>query len=202
MKLLSRVCLALMVCFSLSFSARAGFLPYGRIFKATKDERAYTTQAYDLRLQLKLQRILFMDDFASLIDVNCYVYLGHGFLVGEVDDEVQRNSLLECAQAVTGLNGVSYYLPVKKEVPDSGDSALEMRLKGILEPDYPSTQISLRVVQNTVVVIGVLSQNEQEKALAAVKKISGNDQIINFLAAPAPEESKIIRLRPLKRLFK
>lgn len=184
-----------------SIPAQAGFLPYGRIFKAAKDERAYTTQAHDTRLQLKLRRVLLMDSFSSLTDVSCYVYQGHGFLVGEVDSAVQRHELLETAQAVSGLNGVSFYLPVKKDVPDDGDSALEMKLEGMLEPNYPSAQVSLRVVQNAVVVLGVLTLEEQATALASVKKMCGGREIINFLQAPNPEDSKIIRPRPLQRLF-
>ena len=201
MKIRSIVCIALLVCLVSPQLSYAGFLPYGRMFRAVKDDRSYTTQAQDTRLQLKLKRVLLMDAFSSLTDVSCYVYQGHGFLVGEVDSDSQREELLNCAQEVAGLNGVSYFLPLKKIDSGEGDSTLEVKLTAMLEPDFPSSQVSLLVVQNTVVILGVLTAKEQEQALTSLKKACGNKKIINFLQSPKPEDSKILRPRPLERLF-
>ncbi|CCO23741.1 BON domain-containing protein [Maridesulfovibrio hydrothermalis] len=184
-------------------SAHAGFTPYGRIYKAAKDDRAYLTQAQDSRLQLKLRKSLFLKDSSTLMSISSYVFLGHGFLVGETESETVREELIESAKKVSGLSGISFYLPVKNadQAVSETSSALEIKLGGMFEPDYPSSKLTIKVVQNAVVVLGILAPEEQKKVLESLKKISGSNKIINFLQAPVPGESKRQRRRPLRDLF-
>ncbi|MBI9111908.1 MAG: BON domain-containing protein [Maridesulfovibrio ferrireducens] len=183
-------------------TAHAGFLPYGRMYKAAKDDRAYTTQARDVRLQLQLHKAVLKEAPSNVINVSSYVYLEHGFLVGEVDSENQSKALVKAAGKLTGLNGVSYYLPLRKtENKPETSSALELKLKSMLEPDYPSSKLTIKVVQDVVVVLGVLTHEEKKKALNSLKDLAGVDKIINFIQTPSPQEVKRSRPRPLRNLF-
>lgn len=144
-------------------SAHAGFMPYGKIYKAAKDDRSYMTQAHDSRLQLELHKSILLNSPSSLVNISSYVFLGHGFLVGVVENEAERENLIKYSKNVQGLNGISYYLPVKNKTADDSSSALEIKLKGMIEPDYPSSKLTVKVVQNKVVILGVLEPDEQKK---------------------------------------
>ncbi len=195
------VLLSLIILFITAGSAQSGFVPYGRIFKATQDERTYITQAQDTRLQIKLHKALALNAPASILYISSYVYLGHGFIIGEVSDETERTNLIESAQSVSGLNAIGYYLPVKLQTQSDEPSALEIKLKGIFEPDYPSSKLTVKVVQDHIVLLGVLDKNDQEIVLNSVEKIAGSNKIINFLQSPQPENRKNRRIRPLRNLF-
>lgn len=179
----------------------AGFLPYGRIFKAAKDDRSYLTQAHDTRLQLNLHKKMLLNFPENIISISSYVFLGHGFLVGEVDNIIERTKLIECTKEIPGLNGLSYFLPVKNSTITSTSSTLEIKIKGILEPDYPSSKLTVKVVQNTIVLLGVLGLNEQKKVCDSVLKISGTSQLINFIQSPTENEAKRKRFHPLRNIF-
>lgn len=200
---MKKTCFIILVSFMIlqcSF-AYAGFLPYGRIYKAAKDDRAYLTQAQDSRLQLNLHKSLLLNYPTSLVNVSSYVFLGHGFLIGEVENIIKRKELIECAKGVSSLTGISYFLPVKNATITNTSSAIEIKLKGILEPDYPSSKLTVKVVQNTIVLLGVLEVEEQKRVTVSIKKISQSSQIINFMQAPTASESKRKRRRPLRNLF-
>lgn len=180
-----------------AFSANAGFVPYGRIFKAAKDERPYVTQAQDSRLQLQLHKTLLLNCPESLMSVSSYVYSGHGFLIGEVKNDAEREVLINCTKEVSKLNGISYFLPRTKANNDKVSSSLEIKLKGLIEPDYPSSKVIVKVVQNTVVILGVLESQKQESVCKSVQKISGTSKMINFLQTPHQQKKLKKRLRPL-----
>ena len=183
-------------------TAHAGFMPFGRMYKAAKDDRAYIVQASDTKLQLQLHKAILTGNPSSILGISTFVYLGHGFLVGEVDSENQSRSLVDSAKKVSGLNGVSYYLPLKKNDEDTEtSSAFEIKINGMLEPDYPSSKLTVKVVQNVVVVLGVLTAEEQEKALNRLKNFDGVDKIINFIQSPSDSETKRVRPRPLRNLL-
>ncbi|WP_432736285.1 BON domain-containing protein [Maridesulfovibrio sp. FT414] len=189
------------ILITLSSPAHSGFIPYGRIFKSAQDERSYRTQAQDSRIQLELRKALLLDSPASLMQVSCYVYLGHGFLIGEVENDEMRDDLIKKAQTVSTLSGISYFLPNKVKTGEDGPSALEIKLKGMLEPDYPSSKVTVKVVQGTVVVLGILNQEEQQQVCSKISEMAGSDKIINFMQIPSPETSKTRRVQPLRRLF-
>ncbi|WP_419779596.1 BON domain-containing protein [Maridesulfovibrio sp.] len=187
------------LCF-ITYEANAGFVPYGKIFKAVKDERPYITQAQDSRLQLQLHKALILNCPSSLTNVASYVYSGHGFLVGEVESDAERDALLNCAKEINGLYGISYFLPQKTPIEEAS-SELEIKLKGIFDPEYPSSQITIKVVQNNVVILGVLNLQEQKSVCASVQKISKTSRIINFLQVPQQQKKLKKRFRPLRNLF-
>ncbi|WP_320169770.1 hypothetical protein [Maridesulfovibrio sp.] len=193
--------LACILLLSQPVFVQAGFMPYGRIFKATQDDRSYITQAHDSRLQLTLHKTLLLDNPSTLLEISSYVFLGHGFLVGEVGSEAERENLINKAKTISELSGLSYFLPLKSETENKTGSTLEIKLKGIFEPDYPASKLTIKVVQDTVVVMGVLQSDEQEQVCDKIRQISGSDKIINFLQAPKSGETKRKRIRPLRNLF-
>ncbi|WP_319759815.1 hypothetical protein [Maridesulfovibrio sp.] len=195
--------LALLVTATLiTTEAAAGFMPYGRIFKAVKDERPYITQAQDSRLQLQLHKEILLKYPQSLIEISSYVYLGHGFVVGEVEDEAQRNGLIHCAKSIGGLNGVSYYLPKKDTSKQNASSEIEIKLKGLIEPEYPSSKITIKVVQNKIVILGVLNSQEQESVCNEIKKMCGPMEIINFLQVPQVIKKRRSKFRPVRNFLR
>lgn len=198
-KLLLAILILANLCF-ITYEAEAGFVPYGRIFKAVKDERPYITQAQDTRLQLQLHKAIILNYPSSLTNVSSYVYSGHGFLVGEVESDTERDALLNCAQEINGLYGISYFLP-KKTPTENSSSELEIKLKGIFDPKYPSSKITIKVVQDNVVILGVLSLQEQKSVCKSVQEISKTAKIINFLQVPQQQKNTKKRFRPLRNLF-
>ncbi|SMF04197.1 BON domain-containing protein [Desulfovibrio gilichinskyi] len=206
-KILSSISLVLLFSLSLNCTfhestAHAGFLPFGRMYKAAKDDRAYVVQASDTRLQLQLHKAILAENPSDILAISTFVYLGHGFLVGEVSSEEQSRSLVDAAKNVSGLNGISYYLPLKKNGENyETSSAFEIKIKGMLEPDYPSSKLTVKVVQNVVVALGVLTEQEQEKALNSLKNFNGVAKVINFIQSPSGAESKRDRPRPLRNFL-
>ncbi len=185
----------------IALSAEAGFVPYGRIFKAAKDERPYITQAQDSRLQLQLHKTILLNSPASLTNISSYVYSAHAFLVGEVENDAERNTLINGAKEITGLYGVSYFLPQKKTTEKSTSSELEIKLKGFIDPKYPSSKVTVKVVQNNVVILGVLDPQEQKSVCKSVQEIAGTTKIINFLQEPQQQKKIKKRFRPIRNLF-
>ena len=166
--------LTLLFLLSSLIVAHAAFLPYGRMYKAAKDDRTYITQAQDSRLQLQLHKTILLTIPSELLSVSSYVYLGHGFIVGEVETEEQSRELVAAAGKLNGINGVSYYLPLKsKKDQTETSSALEIKINAMFEPDYPSSKLTVKIVQGVVVILGVLTPDEQQNALKSLKKISG-----------------------------
>ncbi|WP_320175608.1 hypothetical protein [Maridesulfovibrio sp.] len=183
------------------FKAEAGFVPYGRIFKAAKDERPYITQAQDIRLQLQLHKTILLNCPASLTNISSYVYSAHAFLIGEVESDAERDALINSVTELSGLYGISYFLPQKKSTDANGSSELEIKLKGLLDPNYPSSKVIVKVVQNNVVILGVLNPDEQKAVCNSIQQIAGTAKIINFLQSPQQQKKFKKRFRPLRNLF-
>ncbi|WP_031480300.1 BON domain-containing protein [Maridesulfovibrio frigidus] len=201
-KYLQLLLITLLFLLSSLIVAHASFLPFGRMYKAAKDDRTYKTQAQDSRLQLQLHKTILLSMPSELLSISTYVYLGHGFIVGEVQTEEQSRELVAAAGKLDGINGVSYYLPIKsKQDQTATSSALEIKINAIFEPDYPSSKLTVKVVQDVVVVLGVLTSDEQQNTLNSLKKISGADKVINFIQTPSSEETKRNRPKPLRNLF-
>ncbi|WP_291326333.1 BON domain-containing protein [Desulfovibrio sp. UCD-KL4C] len=206
-KILSSISLLLLLSLPMgsmfqASTAHAGFMPFGRMYKAAKDDRTYMVQASDTRLQLQLHKAILTENPSSILAISTFVYLGHGFLVGEVASESQSRSLVDSAKKVRGLNGVSYYLPLKKSNENTEiSSAFEIKVNGMLEPNYPSSKLTVKVVQNVVIVLGVLTAEEQGKALNLLKSFDGVDKIINFIQPPSDAETKRVRPRPLRNIL-
>ena len=196
--------ITLLVLFSGSL-AKAGFMPYGKIYKAAKDERSYITQAQDSRLQLKLHKALLTDKPSALLDISSYVFQGYAFLIGEVENQKERNTLIEAARSVQGLSGVSFFLPAKKDSPADEDidvpSGLELKLKTLLNPECPSSTVTMKVIQDKVILLGVVDSEGQQAMIDYLHKTVKNAEIINFMQVPQPEKEKRMRRRPLRNLF-
>ncbi|WP_245543806.1 BON domain-containing protein [Maridesulfovibrio salexigens] len=185
----------------IGLSAEAGFVPYGRIFKAVKDERPYITQAQDSRLQMQLHKTILLNCPASLANISSYVYSAHAFLVGEVENDAERDTLINSTKEISGLYGLSYFLPQKKITENNTSSELEIKLKGFIDPKYPSSKVAVKVVQNNVIILGVLAPQEQESVTKSLQEIAGTTKIINFLQEPQQQKKIKKRFRPIRNLF-
>lgn len=181
--------------------SQAGFVPLGKIYKAAKDDRNYRTQAEDTRLQLELKRTILLDQPTTVLSISGYVYLGHAFIVGEVANKSQRDELLKKAHGISGLRGISYFLPVKNDEKSKAPANLETKFKTLIEPNFPSANLTIKTVQNSIIVMGVLSSADQNKVLKKLEQISPEVELINFMISPDDTQAKRSRPHILKRIF-
>jgi osmotically-inducible protein OsmY len=176
-----------------------GFRPYRRMAKAATSEENVGAQVDDQRLKTSLREAILTTDAAAALEVTPYVYMGHGYLVGFVSGDAQRQSLVAAAQRVSGLRSLDTYLPDQPaDSQTTSDFAIKGEVKAALAVGLNRvTQIDLEVLAGQVVLLGVVSdQGAIDSAVAAAQGVSGVTGVTNFLLLPEAQYEKA--LRPLR----
>jgi osmotically-inducible protein OsmY len=178
-----------------------GFRPYRRMAQAAASEENVGAQVSDQRLKTSLREALLTTDSSAVLHVTPYVYMGHGYLVGLVSSDAQRQSLIAAAQGVAGLRSLDTYLPNQAaDSPTASDFALKGQVKAALALGLNRvTQIEIEVLAGQVVLLGVVSdQSAIDSAASAAQGVSGVTGVTNFLLLPEAQYEKA--LRPLGNL--
>jgi osmotically-inducible protein OsmY len=178
-----------------------GFRPYRRMAEAAASEENVGAQVGDQRLKTSLREALLTADASSVLHVSPYVYMGHGYLVGFVSGDAQRQTLIAAAQGVAGLRSLETYLP---EDPGTSETTSDFTIKGEVKAALALgfnriTQIDIEVLAGQVVLLGVVSDQQAiDSAVAAAQGVSGVTGVTNFLLLPEAQYEKA--LRPLGNL--
>jgi osmotically-inducible protein OsmY len=181
----------------LSGAGCGGARPYRAMAKAASSDENVHAQVDDDRLKLSLREALVAAVPDAAIHVTPYVYMGHAFLVGFVDNDAERQSLIAAAQGVAGVRSVATYLPDRPaDAQTASDLAIEGEVKGALAVAGDRiTQVDIDVLAGQVVLLGVVAdQSAIDSAVTAAQGVSGVSGVTNFLLLPEPAYEKRLRL--------
>jgi len=177
----------------------AAFTPYRLLVHAVRGPQNAMAFVEDKRLKAHLRRAVLEADPSSALSVSSYVAGGHGYLVGWVEDDAQREKIEQAAQKVSGLISVAVYLPARPTGDDAPSKTAELALKAKLtaalrvEMGADQTNIGVDVLGTHAVLVGVLdSAAKIQRAGQVARETDGVSGITSFLTVPLPSDSKRI----------
>ncbi len=168
-----------------------GFLGCQTVYTSTYgvavEERSVKTIASDQKIKLTIQQKFLEDNTIKILDISTFCYNGNVYLVGEYGARKQRERAMEIATGVPGAKSVTPYLLPKRKGDTCGTTdnitiAAKVNTKLIADKDIWSTNIDVKVVQCTVVLLGIVgSEKEISKAVAHAKSVGGVRDVISYL---------------------
>ncbi len=178
-----------------------GARPYRLMAKAARSETSVVTQVEDQRLKSSMRQALLRTDPGEVLAVTPYAYMGHGYLVGYVDNAAQRQTLIDALQGIEGMRALDTDLPEKppggSTTTDNLETKASVKAALALDPSQVVSRIDIEVLNGQVVLLGVVdSQQTIDSAVAHARSASGVTGVTNFLLSPEPEYEK---LRPSLR---
>ena len=178
-----------------------GARPYRLMAKAATSETNVRAQIDDQRLKASMRSALLRNDPADALPITPYAYMGHGYLVGFVENAAQRQDVIAAVQGIEGMRSLDTYLPDKPAAGSSttGDLETKATVKAALalDPRQVVTRIEIEVLDGHVVLLGVVdSQQTIDSAVAHAQSASGVSGVTDFPLLPEPEYEK---LRPSLR---
>ena len=159
----------------------------GTIYKVAMDERSISTQARDEKITTAIRDAFIKDDNIKVLDISTYCYNGHVYLVGEYDTSAQKNEAVRAAKGVEGVLSVTdHFLPKEQDnacgITDNVKLMAKVKGKLIADKDIGSTDIEVKTVQCTVVLLGLVSsQNQINEAIAHAKSVEGVRKVTSYL---------------------
>jgi osmotically-inducible protein OsmY len=178
-------------------SGCGGARPYRAMAKAASSEESAHAQIEDDRLKMSLREALLTSEPGSAVSVTPYVYMGHAYLVGFVDDAAERQDLIATAQNVQGVRSLDTYLPDRPADSQTvTDLSIEGQVKAALGLGGDRVmQIDLKVLAGHVVLLGVVAdQGAIDTAVNAAQGVNGVTGVTNFLLLPEAGYEKPLRL--------
>lgn len=185
---------ALLLLVSLATQGCGGARPYAAMYKSASSELSTTAQARDHRLKIHLREALVGEQGFSGLLLSPYVFMERGYVVGHVDKPEQAEAVLRTARGVAGLRSVDGYLPVK---PSSASTTSDVTLKAQIEsalaiaPGVVKGRVDVDVLDGQVILLGVVSGDEERLHAEQAVSVSGVKGITNWLLLPEPEYQSI-----------
>jgi hyperosmotically inducible protein len=186
--------------------AGCGFRPYRAMAKSATSEETVFAQIEDRRTKTAMREALLKDDLTEALHITPYAYMGHGFLVGFVDNPEQRQAAIEAVQRLDGVQWLDTYLPEQPTGAEqsatsrmASDASIKGEIKGALalDPDNVVARVEIEVLDAHVVLLGVVSSESAiESAEAKAQAANGVTGVTNFLLLPDAEHE---RMRPSLR---
>ncbi|RLC25270.1 MAG: hypothetical protein DRH93_02340 [Deltaproteobacteria bacterium] len=178
-------CLVICLLFAGCVAVVVGGAAYGG-YKGATDERSIGTMLDDSVISSTVKTKMISDEFIKATHIDVDVLNGVVFLIGVIESSSQRRMAADIARGVEGVRRVENQLLVGKTSveQDLNDTILtsKIRTELVKAPDIRSTNIDIDTNNNVVTVTGIVSsQNEKNKALYIVQKVSGNRQIVDNL---------------------
>jgi len=164
-----------------------GCMPYGTIYGVAVDERGAGTIVSDAKIKTSIQKEYLEDNDTKILDISVFCYRGEVYLVGEYEQEQQKDRAVKIAGDASGVRSVHTYLVPKKEdktctASDKLTIQTKINAKLVADMDIWSTNIDVKVVQCDVVLLGVVdSQKTIDRAIAHVKSVEGVREITSYL---------------------
>ena len=158
-------------------------------YNVASDERTVGSQGNDLNTKMAVKTALTQKQFRNISRVNVYCFNSVVYLIGEVAKN-ERASIEKTAHSVSGVKDVK----TKWFDPGTGssieDTAIETAVSGklVFARHVSSTNISIEVYGGNVVLVGILSsQDEIDRAVKAVKETDGVKSVTDFLTVYGKE---------------
>ena len=172
-----------------------GARPYSLMYKSASSELSAPAQARDHRLKTHLRAALVGEEGLAGLTLSPEVLMERGYVIGRVDAPDQAATIQRIAQGVSGLRSVDVYLPISK-MQSSADSTTvsdmtihsEIAAALRLAPGVVASRINVTVLDEHVVLLGVVSdEEERRKAAEAVSNVDGVKRVTNWLLLPEPD---------------
>ncbi|MEE3328884.1 MAG: BON domain-containing protein [Myxococcota bacterium] len=178
------------------------FTPYRLLFSAVKSPESASVFIQDKRLKSQLKRALVLAVPESTLSVSSYVFGGHAYLVGWVDDVNERGEIEEAAKSIGGIQSVDVYLPIKPKGDAAPSSVDELKLKTSVVASLveamgtDQTNVSVDVLGTHVVLVGVVgSASQVHSAREAAEGTKGVSSVTSYLSVPPPADRKLLGRR-------
>ncbi|HJT19851.1 MAG TPA: BON domain-containing protein [Nitrospira sp.] len=161
-----------------------------------KAQAGYTdvVTADDRLYRLRLENALAANPALSGLALSTYVFMDRAYVIGHVESADQAKQVFETAREVRGLRSVDAFLPVKHpashDVGPISDQEIKSQIESalVLTPGVVYGRVNLEVLDGRVVLIGVVSGNEERtRAEQVAKKTSGVKGVTNWLLLPETE---------------
>lgn len=159
----------------------------GTIYKAAVDERSLSQQTADASISGTIMKRYLDDDDVSVMGIEPYTFSGHVYLVGEYENDLQKEKAVSIARSVEGVTGLTTYFLPEKDDADCGTSdnlTILGKVKTALigDGDIWSTNVEVKVVQCRVVLLGLVGSSAQiEKSIAHARTVEGVRSVKSYL---------------------
>jgi len=191
-------CISLAVV-SLGTQSAEAFTPYRLLVQAVRSPQSPMAFVEDKRLKANLRKALLLVAPETALSVSSYVAGGHGYLVGWVKDDAEREKLEQAAQGVTGLISLAVYMPTKPSGDDAPSATAELQLKAklmaALRGAMGSDQVNIAVdvLGTHAVLVGVMSSTAKiQQAGQLARQTAGVSGVTSFLTVPLASDTKRI----------
>ena len=184
---------------SLMAEPAQGFTPYRLIVQAVRSPQSPMAFVDDKRLKANLRKALLLAAPDTALSISPYVAGGHGYLVGWVKDDAEREKLEDAARGVQGLISLAVYMPTKPSGDDAPSATAELQLKtklmaamrGAMGSDQ--VNIAVDVLGTHAVLVGVVSSTAKiQQAGQVVRQTTGVSGVTSFLTVPLATDTKRI----------
>ena len=148
-----------------------------------KDQRDLSAQSADKGIESKIKTQLVQENASKSLDVNVYSFLGHVYLIGDVDAGY-RAFAEKTARSVPGVKQVTtHWFPVgsaNRATDSQIEAAIDTNL--LFAKDVASTQVNVDVWGGHVVLLGLMaSQADIDRAMSEVRGVSGVKSVTSYL---------------------
>jgi hyperosmotically inducible protein len=158
-----------------------------KAYETVTDRRAVSGQVDDTVVGAKVRGRFNENSWVKELPVEIFVFNGHVYLVGQVEQAGQASRMAALAQGVEGVRQVTtYLLPTRgvKVQDAAADTAITAQVRGrlIAQKGISSTQISVKTVQGHVVLMGIVdSSYKASTAQKLARKTRGVVVVKNYL---------------------
>ena len=171
-----------------------GARPYSRMYKSASSELSAPAQARDQQLKAHLRTALIGEEGLTGLTLSPEVVMERGYVIGHVLTPDQASTILRVARGVTGLRSVDTYLPLSQSQPAADSSTVsdmtihtEIAAALRLAPKVVASRITVTVLDRQVVLVGVVSGDEERRlAVDAASGVGGVQGVTDWLLLPEP----------------
>jgi len=178
------VVLVVFCCFSIS--GCAGLMVAGAATGAvaSQDRRTLPTQLEDENIEIKATTLLFEnDEISESTNIDVVSYNTNVLLVGQAPTSSLKSKAQAQVEEIEKVNKV--YNQIRIAAPISffakrNDEYLTSKIKSamLFSKDFPSTKIKVVTENNEVFLLGLVSQEEAEKAAEIARNVDGVSRVI------------------------
>ncbi len=159
----------------------------GIIYGVAVDERSVSTIASDHIIKANILNKFADDEVVDVLNFSVSSYKGHVYLIGEYENQAQKDSAIKLARSEKDVTNLTTYL-----LPDSSKSAcgpaqnleltIKVKAKLIGDKDIWSTNIDVKTIQCITILWGLVgTKTEINKAISHAKSVKGVAKVKSFL---------------------
>ncbi|BCA53098.1 transporter [Nitrospira sp. KM1] len=174
---------------------------YKAMAEAAQSELSPRTIAQDDLQKIHVHEALVAAHGISGLTLSVYVFMAKVFVVGHVDTHEQIESVLKTARQVAGVRSADGYLPLKDgQASDAtvggltSDATMKAHIISALAvtPGVVNSRIHVEVLDGHVVLLGVVSGQEEQFKAGRAAVVEGVKDVTNWLLLP---ESRYMSIR-------